>query len=169
MSLPTNSTSNNQSNLITLNIYNNQNIKIEESTENINDIQEIPINNLNNNNYATKKSVMLPQNNYLYLDNVRGNNYPLSDNLRNQIYPNYNLNALNQYGYNGQNNPILNNNYNSPNGNPVKIVNPNIQPTGKANQNKKRPPKHSKKSITCVVIIVIICIGMAVGLTSSIK
>ena len=169
MSLPINTTSNNQSDFITLNIYNNQKNNNEGSEVNINDTQAIPINNTNNNNYISKKSVMLPQNNYLYLDNIRGNNYPLSDNFRNQVYPNYNLNAYNQYGYNGQNNAMVNMNNNFPNGNPVKIVDPNIQTKEQINQISKKKPKHSKKSIICMVVMVIICISLAIAMTASIK
>ena len=169
MSLPTNTTSNNQSDLITLNIYNNQKIKNEENEANINDTQATPINNLYRNNDISKKSVMQLQNNYLYLDNIRGNNYPYSDNFRNQMNSNYNLNVYNQYGYNGQNNAMVNMNINSPNGNPVKILEPNIQSNGQANQIRKRPPKCLKKSNICVAITAVICIALAIGLTASIK
>ena len=54
-----NTISNNQSDLITLNIYNNQNNKNEESKANINDAQANPINSINNND-MTKWSLMQP-------------------------------------------------------------------------------------------------------------
>ena len=169
MSLPSKTTSNNPSDIITLNIYNNQKNNNEESEANINDTQVTQINNLNKNNAISKKSVMQLQNNYLYLDNIRGNNYPYSDNLRNQMYSNYNLNAYNQYGYNGQNNAMINMNNNSPNGNPVKIVDPNIQANEENSQIIKKRPKHSKKSIICMVVMVVICAALAISLTASIK
>ena len=167
MSVPTNTTSNNQSDLITLNIYNNQNNKNEESKANINDAQANPINSINNND-MTKWSLMQPQNNYLYLDNIRGNNYPYSDNFRNQMYPNNNLNAYNQFGYNGQNNVMANMNNNSPNGNPVKILDNNIQKDEQSSQTNTTN-RCSKNKIICLAIVAIICIAMAVAMTTSIK
>ena len=166
MSVPTNTTSNNQSDLITLNIYNNQNNKNEESKANINDTQTT-INNLNNNNDISKRSVMQPQNNYLYLDNIRGNNYPYSDNFRNQMYPNNNFNAYNQYGYNRQYNPMLNMNNNSPNGNPVNIVDPN-NPTTAENQQAKKKPFCTKKAIFPIVGILVIFILIITVLSTTI-
>ena len=163
MSLPTKITSNNQSDFITLNIYNNQKNNNEGSEVNINDTQAIPINNTNNNNYISKKSVMLPQNNYLYLDNIRGNNYPLSDNFRNQVYPNYNLNAYNQYGYNGQNNAMVNMNINSPNGNPVKIVDSDI-PTNIENLPDKNNKTCCKRPIFPLIAIVLFFIIVIIGI-----
>ena len=153
---------NNQSDFITLNIYNDQKIKNEGSEVNINDTQSTPINNTNNN-YISKKSVMLPQNNYLYLDNIRGNNYPLSDNFRNQIYPNYNLNAYNQYGYNGQYNPMVNMNNNSPNGNPVKIADSDI-PTNIENLPDKNNKTCCKRPIFPLIAIVLFFIIVIIGI-----
>ena len=154
-----NTITNNQSDLITLNIYNDQKNINEETKVNINDTQMNPINNINNNG-ITKRSAMQPQNNYLYLDNMRPNNYPLSDNFRNQVYPNYNLNAYNQYGYNRQYNPMINMNNNSPNGNPVNIVDPN-NPTNTGGQQIKKKGFWRKSAIfpiTGIIVIVVLII-----------
>ena len=153
---------NNQSDLITLNIYNDQKNINEETKVNINDTQMNPINNINNNG-ITKRSAMQPQNNYLYLDNMRPNNYPLSDNFRNQIYPNYNLNAYNQYGYNGQYNPMVNMNNNSPNGNPVKIVDSDI-PTNIENLPDKNNKTCCKRPIFPLIAIVLFFIIVIIGI-----
>ena len=159
-----NTISNNQSDLITLNIYNNTKNNTEESEVNINDTQETPINNINNN-YISKKSVMQPQNNYLYLDNIRPNNYPLSDNFRNQMNPNYNLNAYNQYGNIRQYNPMINMNNNSPNGNPVNIVDPNITINTEDQQNKSNKTSCiNKRAIFPIIAIVLVIIMVITGL-----
>ena len=161
-----NTISNNQSDLITLNIYNDQKNKIEGSEININDTQTNQNINIRNN-HITKKSAIQPQNNYLYLDNMRPNNYPLSDNFRNQMYPNYNLNAYNQYGYNRQYNPMINMNNNSPNGNPVNIVDPN-NPTNAENQQIKKKGFCRKSAIFPIagIILIIVLIVVLIATTT---
>jgi len=163
------SIANNQSDFITLNIY--KDTKNEEKGLNINDTQANSIKDTNNNDIS-KRSVMQPQNNYLYLDNVRGNNYPYSDNLRNQMYPNNNLNAYNQYGYNRQYNPMLNMNYNSPNGNPANKVNI-VDPTNPTNaQNLQNNQKSCCKKTAILPIIglsvLVILMIVAIAISSSV-
>ena len=157
-----NTISNNQSDFITLNIYNNPNSKNEGSEFNIKDTQATPNNNINNN-YISKKSVMPTYNNYFYLDNIRGNNYPFSDNFRNQIHPNYNLNAYNQYGYNGQNNPMVNMNNNSPNGNPVNIVDSGIPTNLEKQQDKNQKICGIKKNAIFPIIAIVLVIIMVIA------
>ena len=157
-----NTISNNQSDFITLNIYNNPKSKNVESEVNIKDTQATPNNNINNN-YISKKSVMQTYNNYLYLDNIRGNNYPFSDNFRNQMYPNYNLNAYNQYGYNGQNNPMVNMNNNSPNGNPVNIVNSDIGTNIEKLQDKNKKICGIKKNAIFPIIAIVLLLIMVIS------
>ena len=156
-----NTISNNQSDLITLNIYNDQKNKNEGSEININDTQTNQNINIRNN-HITKKSAIQPQNNYLYLDNMRPNNYPLSDNFRNQMYPNYNINVYNPYEFNRQYNPMINMNNNSPNGNQVNIVYSDISSNKENLQEKNNKTcckkKHAIFPIIAVALVIIMII-----------
>ena len=145
-----------ESEVITLNIYNN-NINFTETTDNINQTEENLYIKDNYNNLIKQKN-----NNIVYYDNVRekSNNYPLSENRGIQPPTQFNNNKY----YKSFNPYIKNNNYqNNNNNNKYNMANINYI----NNEEKKLPiiyhpkskseqPKQPKKAVDLMAIC---CIG----------
>ena len=119
-----------ESEVITLNIYNN-NINFTETTDNINQTEENLYIKDNYNNLIKQKN-----NNIVYYDNVRekSNNYPLSENRR--IQSTTHINNNNNY-YKSVNPYIKNNNYQIINNQNINLINI---------EEKKRPIIYHPKS-----------------------